>query len=109
MKTLEIYPAMTLVHLQQQFSKLFPSLRIEPLIEHEVPNELQTLSDLAGHSVTNCFVLNGSMTINELDALFRECYGLPVRILRWMGYAWHDTDDTSQWTLDQQNQKGTDA
>lgn len=111
MKPLEIYPEMTLEHLRKHFSVLFPYLQLELVAEDSVPEKVQrgqTMDELAGTSPHCCFLIEGAMSVADLEADFRECYGLTVRISRWSGYAWHDTDDTRCWSLDQQNDKGAE-
>lgn len=111
MKTLEIYPDMTLMHLQQHFTELFPHLQLELVAEYPESDETldgRTLYEIAGRGSDSGFLIEGGMRVVELENDFRACFGLTVRINRWSGYAWHDTDDTRHWTLDQQNQKGAE-
>ena len=67
------------------------------------------MDELAGNITHCCFLIEGNMFTADLESDFQECYGLTVRIKRWTGYAWHDTDDTRHWTLEQQNQKGAEV
>lgn len=109
MKTLEIYPNMTLAHLRQHFTEMFPYLELELVAdqtESDGDSDRQTMDDLAGSITHCCFLIKGDMSVADLEDNFRACFGLATRINRWSGYAWHDTVDTRHWTLDQQNRKG---
>ncbi|MCY7360047.1 MAG: hypothetical protein LH609_21860 [Rudanella sp.] len=109
MKTLEVYPEMTLNQLRHHFTKTFPHLELDLVTDHSKSDKTldgQTMDELAGAITHCCFLIEGNMFIADLESDFQECYGLAVRIKRWTGYAWHDTDDTRDWTLEQQNQKG---
>ena len=110
MKTLEVYPSMSLSHLQQRFNDLFPYLRLELSLEtDEIVNNQKTLDEL-GHSTTYCcFLIDDTLEVAELEENFSACFGLILRVSRWTGYGWHDTETTRHWTLHQQNQKGAEA
>lgn len=112
MKPLEVYPELTLAQLYERFNELFPYLQLELVIDRPLSakaREEQTMDELAGTITHCCFLIEGNLFIADLESDFQECYGLAVRIKRWTGYAWHDTDDTRDWTLDQQNQKGEEV
>ncbi len=109
MKTLEVYPEMRLAYLQEHFTKLFPRLELELVAHHSVPEKTlpgQTMDELAGTTTHCCFLIETTLSVADLEDNFQECFGLTVRINRWTGYAWHDTNDTRYWTLGKQNQKG---
>jgi len=113
MKTLEVYPEMTLAHLQEHFTQLFPYLQLDlinsdPDHEKDKQMAIQTMDELAGTITHCCFLIEADMSVTDLEDDFRACYGLAMQIKRWTGYAWHDTDETRDWTLDQQNDKGTE-
>lgn len=107
MTVLEIYPDLTLRMLQQHFTNHFPYLQIELADGNGRPatTELQTMDELAGYPTHCSFVIDGDMPIAELQDNFRTCFGLDARVNRWTGYAWHDTDDARQWTLDHHNRQ----
>lgn len=117
MKTVTVFPALPLEHLRQRFSELFPYLQLEVVSVLSAPELAmagQTINDLCGQKASlyadaNSFLIDGDMPVAELEANFRDCFGLTIQIRRWTGYAWHDTDDTRHWTLNQQNQKGAEA
>ena len=112
MKTLEVYPEMTLAQFYERFKELFPYLQLELVTDRLLTakaGEEQTMDELAGDITHCCFLIEGNMFIADLESAFQECYGLTVHIKRWTGYAWHDTDDTRHWTLEQQNQKGKEV
>lgn len=111
MNPFEVYPAMTLAHLQQHFAEQFPYLRIEPVAARPVPGKNpndETLTELSGRSSHWCFLVEGDMDVAELKEDFQQCLGLVVRVNRWTGCAWHDTDDTRHWTLAEQNRKAAE-
>ncbi|MBC8152287.1 MAG: hypothetical protein H7Z72_05190 [Bacteroidetes bacterium] len=109
MKTFEVYPTMTLAHLQRCFTDVFPRLRMEHIRTRRRPKtavDKETIAALGGGPSHWCFVVEGSMNVADLYTSLRECFGLMVRVDRWTGHAWHTTDATRQWTLEQQNQPG---
>jgi hypothetical protein len=106
MTDLEVYPHMTLSMLQQHFSDRFPNLQLQ-LVRPDDTSVAgsTTMNELAGHPTHCSFVIDGDMPVAELEATFQTCFGLAVRVKRWSGYAWHDTDDARQWTLDHHNRQ----
>lgn len=108
MKTFEVFPTMTLDHLQQCFTNLFPRLRINPVAINPTPKKFwdkETIAALGGGPSHWCFEVEGNMNVAELYASLQECFSLAVRVDRWTGYAWHATDETRHWTLERQNQQ----
>ncbi|MCY7360042.1 MAG: hypothetical protein LH609_21835 [Rudanella sp.] len=109
MKTFDVYPTMTLTHLQQCFAERFPCLRMEHTGVKRIPGKLGekvTMETLGRGPSSWCFLVEGDMNVAELYANLQECFGLTVRVDRWTGCAWHDTGDTPHQTLEQQNQQG---
>ncbi len=106
MTALEVYPHMTLTMLQQHFTDHFPNLQLELVRSDGTPVAgSKTMDELAGYPTHCCFVIDGDMPVAELEANFRTCFGVAVRVNRWTGYAWHDTDEARQWTLDHHNRQ----
>ncbi len=102
--------------LQADFNLQFPYLKIEfyqgqhQAHEASAPNSrIET-----DHSVAIAreshqdgeFNINEGMTVNEVENLFYDYYGLNVQVFRRSGNIWLQTTSTDDWTLEEQNKKG---
>ncbi len=98
MRSLTLPPDTELLPLQEQFVRLFPNLRIDASSRDTSPRT----------SIRDPYALciRGDMTVAELERALNSRFGVQVRIMRWTGYTWYDTDNTRHWTLNRQNQKG---
>lgn len=102
--------------IQEEFSKLFPYLKIElysksPHIKGAFPNKVpmpsaRTLGECRIIHNKGTVTITPNMTINELEQIFSDVYGLTAHILRKSGNAWIEASLTGEWTLEEQNNQG---
>jgi len=114
--TIEISRNRTVADIQQDFSSVFPYLRLEflqpyiPLKQDGLPARFANAAIHIGDlhkNITECFVdLPASLTVNELEQTFTTQLGLKVRVLRKSGNIWMETSLTNNLTLQQQNEHG---
>lgn len=112
MKTLEVYPTMTLVHLLQHVHELFPYLQVEPTLVKRTGEKFvdeETINDSSAHPSHCRFLIGAEMTIAEFETKLQECFNQTFHVKRWSGYSWHETDDTRDWTLERHNHKGAES
>ncbi|GAB3560822.1 hypothetical protein GCM10027578_00100 [Spirosoma luteolum] len=99
---LEVYPMMTLPLIRQHFSEQFPYLQLSISADSQLPHPFR-------QPCYSCFLIEPGMTVAELVDNFRNCFGLTAQVRRWTGASWHDTDDTVNWSLAEQNRKGSES
>ena len=111
--------AMKIKDIQRAFSKLFPALKVEFFsgqhsvgegspIRTRLDAEL-TLGQVRSAHTEGEFLIRGDMTVGQFEREFFERFGLNIQILRRSGNLWMQTTATDSWTLEQQNQKGSDS
>lgn len=49
------------------------------------------------------------MTVDKLETIFEEQFGLHVQVFRQSGEQWLQTSATDHWTLEKQNKKGLES
>lgn len=102
--------------IQEEFSGLFPYLKIEFFSKPHVsggesPKKLikhssKTIGECrTSHNSGNMTITPG-MTVTDLEQRFQDVYGLSVQVFRKSGKSWLETTVTDNWTLDQQNKQG---
>lgn len=97
--------------IQETFSGEFPYLKLEfsPAVRPSVPTAAatKTANRLVGEfrSMHNYGEMDVSpqMTVTELELLFRNDFGLIIRVFRKSGKIWLETGFTNNWTLEKQN------
>jgi hypothetical protein len=106
----------SLGQIQQEFSALFPYLKIEFFSKpHDAgkgsekkymrtANEL--LRDVAVRINGTTLEVEGEMTVAQLEEVFRTRFGLHVQVFRRSGRLWLETTATDSWTLNYQNEQG---
>ncbi|MGZ4034614.1 MAG: hypothetical protein ACXVDZ_10005 [Bacteroidia bacterium] len=102
--------------IQEEFSKLFPFLRIEfyskspnlkgHLLHQTAMPSARVLGDCRIVHNKGTITITQNMTINELSQAFSDTYGLIIHIQRKSGNAWIETSMTGEWTLEEQNNQG---
>jgi hypothetical protein len=106
----------TIASVQHQFQQVFPNLKIEFYKEPHAPGQGSTKRnhldpDLmlaeAGYSLSeNDIILDENQSVQELESIFADKFGLFVQVFRKSGNLWMQTTTTDQWTLAEQNRKG---
>lgn len=115
MKAIEIQPNETLAEVQQNFSAVFPNLKIEFFNHSHKSGEGNTKADL---------ITNLNMTLNELGDVKEELqisvdghkkvqtlendfaeHNISIQVFRRSGKVWLQTTTSDNWTLAQQNKE----
>ena len=84
--------------IQQEFNQLFPDLK---LVYSFQGNEKLNLSanlrnsfphvrirELSHNNTPNSFIIDGTMTVSEVESLFKAEFGLPVQVYIKQGIYW---------------------
>lgn len=99
--------------IQEEFSKLFPRLKIEFLGK---PNKAgsspsakiyksgKTIGDCRIQHTTGELTITPSMTAADLKQILGDKYGLSILILRQSGTQWVETTDNNSLSLQEQNE-----
>jgi len=102
--------------VQQEFSELFPFLKIEffarphtsggPASAKLEKHSSKTLGLCRNiHSKGNISI-TPEMSVDELKSNFSDHYGLTIVVSRIFGNGWISTEDTLRWSLEKQNREG---
>ena len=112
--TLQILKGRTVGELQHDFNQAYPFLRVDvikeingsngPIIKQRLTRN--TTLAAAGKLKEGALELNDSMTVGELEKMFRGHFGINVQVSRKSGPVWLETTVTDTWTLKQQNEHG---
>ena len=106
--------------VQEQFSKVYPFLRIDfagkagvlsrSFLPAQTPPPINEdpSSREAAELLFNDFSVSGDMTVAELELLLQYHFGFPLQILRKSGNLWMETRNTRHWTIRQHNNHGVD-
>lgn len=102
--------------IQEEFSKVFPYLKIEffskshtssgPASLKIVKNSSKTLGECRTIHNKGKLTIIPSMTVSDLEKGFNDVYGLSVQIFRKSGKSWLETSVTDGWALEEQNSQG---
>lgn len=113
---MEIYLSndITISEIQKEFNMLFPFLKIGFFSKSHKPFEgsikksiLSPETKLKALKKEKAEVhISPGMTVNELEQLFKNKFGLNVQIFRKSGKSWLETTVTDSWTLEKQNEEG---
>ncbi len=111
-----IQDSKTIQEIQLEFNALFPGLKLEfyrfphaqfsgSLRDNQYAPEMH-LYEIREHHNEGEITISPEMTVEELESLFEELYGLHVQIFRKSNRIWLQTSKTDSWTLAEQNRKG---
>jgi hypothetical protein len=110
---LSLTPDKAIHQLQLEFSRRYPFLRLEfyKLKNVEVEGAETELNPFillknAGLKMEGELAIEDSMTVKQLEKIFRQDFGLGVHVSRRSGLLWLHTTLTDRWTLEKQNQHG---
>lgn len=107
--------------LQNEFSKIFPFLKIEFFKKRHSDREsgkphlrlvetgAQKVCDVRKTHEEGELEINSGMTVEQLETFFFNQFSLPVQVFRKAGRLWLETTVTSKWTLQQQNEYGRET
>ncbi len=113
---MKISPDLTVNSLINDFSELFPGLKIELYTEGHKQGENSSPSSMIDHSM-KLKEINENMKAGELQVLpdmtvadfennFHDAFGINIQVFRRSNDLWLQTSATDSWTLEVQNPKG---
>jgi hypothetical protein len=118
MLKIQISDERTLKEIQSDFNSYFPFLKLEFFkTPHRVgQGSAKDLIIASNKFVKDCRTLKPSgfleikdgMTVNQLEQLLFENFGLAAQVFRKSGNVWLETSATDNWTLLQQNNEGAE-
>ena len=115
---LEITNLRSINELQQDFNRVYPFLKIEFYKANQDNDNLYKKLSKRQHLVSSLRIknagltkdgtieINDSMTVGQLENIFRFEFGLAAQVSRKSGILWLETTMTDNWTLQQQNEHG---
>ncbi|MET0462987.1 MAG: hypothetical protein ABW007_07530 [Chitinophagaceae bacterium] len=111
---LYISPSKYVYELQQEFSSMFPHLRLEfyrrsgneaaAAAKQLIPRTV-LFRDL-GVTETGAVEAGSEITVAELEDFFLKKFGILAQVVRQSGTIWLETTMTDDWTLFRQNEHG---
>lgn len=112
---LHLHSTITLGEIQDEFSSYFKYLKLGFFVDKNADNKLTAdeqvknrhvkLGELNKSIDATEFKILASMTASQLEKKFKESFGLDVQVFRKSGMNWLVTNQTDEWTLEQQNAK----
>ena len=102
----------SITEIKQEFSGIFPFLKIEFLKKsHNTFGgnsnmEIIGVKDHVNIKESGEIFINESMTVNELEQRFKSQFDLNIQVFRKHGKTWIETTVTDNWTLYKQNEQG---
>lgn len=114
--TLHLSESRTISEIQEEFSAVYPYLKLEfyhiHLTDPELPirKHLPNILSLRAAGLKNSgeFSIDEEMTVAETERIFQQNFGLSVQVCRQSGIVWLETTMTDKWTLKKQNDQGRD-
>lgn len=113
---LTIRPSRLISEIQDEFSKMFPYLKLEffknksgKRLDYSINNIIrhnQKLAEGQIQLVDGLIDIQPGMTVKELEDQFRKEFSLAVQVFRRSGNVWLETTMTDNWTLKHQNDHG---
>lgn len=105
----------TIKQIQDEFTHVFPFLKVEFFSKRHKKGEGSSKAFLRKDSVTigecrktglsGTLVISGKEKVSELEEIFQDYYGLSVQVFRKSGKVWLETTSTDDWTLEKQNKQ----
>lgn len=104
----------TVAEIQKEFNTLFPFLKIGFFSKGHRPFEGTAKKSILDSETKLKLIkkektkvqISATMTVNELEQLFKTKFGLNVQVFRKSGKSWLETTVTDNWTLLKQNEEG---
>jgi len=104
--------------IQREFNELLPNLKLEFFAKPHTSDGKHSdrIVKHPSSSVGTCRTIHTkgtieiipSLTVRELEGIFRDVYGLAVRVLRKSGSNWIETKGSDGLSLEEQNKKGSE-
>jgi hypothetical protein len=106
----------TLFEIQEEFTKMFPFLRIDFFLKKLTTTALsahkllkstaKTIADYGTNDEQKSFIITPQMTVSQLEQCFNSEYGISIKVYRNSWRVWLETTVTECWTLEEQNRQG---
>ena len=116
--TIQLTPERLIEDIQKDFAYVFPYLKIEffrkgtryrQTKERTITLPItQTLGSVFKNNRRGRLTINESMTVSELEKLCDEQFGISIQVYRRSGTLWLETSMTDSWTIQQQNDRGSE-
>jgi hypothetical protein len=113
---MKINKSSTIQDVFEQFSMLFPYLKLEFYRKGHQANEGSSIEDQISHQtklsqmspdVTDSdFNIDGDMTVSDFEKYVKDKFQMNVQVFRKSSDLWLQTTATDHWTLNKQNGKG---
>ncbi len=113
---MKVNSSRNLSQIKEEFNSLFPYLKLEffKVPHHDLEPTSKKAMIKSDHLVSEInefekegeINLSGSMTVKELEAIFRDDFGINVQVFRNSGNVWLETSSTDEMTLEAQNDLG---
>lgn len=106
----------TLFEIQEEFTKMFPFLKIDFFLKNLTPTVLsthkllkstgKTIADYSTNDEQTNIIITPQMTVSQLEQRFSSEYGISIKVYRNSWRVWLETTVTECWTLEEQNRQG---
>jgi hypothetical protein len=116
--TLKIDDNKSIATIQQEFTAMFPYLKLE-FFKHfhgihqgspkkDMLNSNLTLKQFSKKHIDGVLEIKDSMKVSDLENSFQRLFSLSAQVFRKSAGSWIETSVTDDWTLRQQNDEGKD-
>ncbi len=105
-----------ILSIQEEFNSVYPYLKLEFFsMPHRYSCDFsKKMLKHNSNMLANCRIIHNKgdleiqplMSVQELEKIFLDEYGLGVQVFRKSGSVWLETTVTDSWTLDEQNRQG---
>jgi len=106
----------TIQSIQKAFNEKFPNLKLnfytqphsfgEGSPNNEKLDKTKTIGEVRQVHTDGDIQIDAKLTVQELETLMAEKYGLNLQVYRRSGDLWLQTISTDNWTLETQNERG---
>jgi len=114
-----IHDGRTLREIRSDFNRCFPYLQIDFFefeqgaeerysAEFAIKDLDKALGEIRNNHHSEEIIINGETKVSHLEKLFREKLGLFIQVLRKSGKTWMQTNATDHWSLEHQNNVGSE-
>lgn len=115
-KMLMINNRSTIDSVKEDFNVAYPFLKIEFFKQAHIRGKGSHKKNMYPHNekinsirrnlAAGKITLSDNLTVNELENIFENKFGLHAQVFRKSGNVWLETSSTDDWTLKQQNEEG---
>ena len=112
---IQITPTRLVQEIQQEFSRMFPFLKLEFFVDRhskaylsaeDIAPGTKRIGDIQRSVTDGPLDVNASMKVNDLEETLFKQFNLAAQVFRKSGKIWLETTMTDNWTLQQQNNHG---